>query len=150
VVFFVKSVGFFGGELSELANSIQTTGNWLLLPALLLIVVLIGLPLLVRSFGLGSHAVQAAGRGVRVLAATAHHLDLPRRLAALAGIPMLAELPTPQLEAIADTMRERHYRPGRTIVREGDAGDRFFLITRGAAEVVRAARLSEPSKLTSA
>jgi CRP-like cAMP-binding protein/Zn-dependent protease len=138
-VFFIKSVGFLGTQVSELVASIASTGNWALVPAVLLIVVVIGLPMLLRGLGLGSHAVQAVGRGVRVLADVVQHVHLHSRTTLLAGIPMLAELPLAQLEAIAARMRERHYRAGSTIVRQGETGDRFFLITRGTVEVVRAA-----------
>jgi cAMP-dependent protein kinase regulator len=41
-------------------------------------------------------------------------------------------------------MRARRYAAGSTIIRQGDQGDRFFLIVRGAAEVVRSCETSSP------
>jgi CRP-like cAMP-binding protein len=61
---------------------------------------------------------------------------------------MLAELPPAQLQSIAVRMRERCYRAGSPIVRQGDRGDRFFLIVRGAAEVLLATARAEASSAT--
>jgi CRP-like cAMP-binding protein len=55
----------------------------------------------------------------------------------LAGIPMLDGLQPAQLTTIAAAMRPRQFRAGSTIIRQGGPGDRFFLIARGSAEVLR-------------
>jgi CRP-like cAMP-binding protein len=54
---------------------------------------------------------------------------------------MLSDLPNTQLDEIAGAMRSRRYQRGGTIIRQGERGDRFFLIVRGTAEVLRANHL---------
>ena len=42
-----------------------------------------------------------------------------------------------ELTRIAETATLRHFEPGEVIIREGDAGDKLFLISEGEVEVVR-------------
>jgi CRP-like cAMP-binding protein len=53
----------------------------------------------------------------------------------LMNVPMFQDLPARQLESIARSTRERVYEPGAVIVRQGDPGVGFFLITEGQVEV---------------
>jgi CRP-like cAMP-binding protein len=53
----------------------------------------------------------------------------------LMHVPMFKDLPARSLESIARSMRERVYEPGAVIVRQGDPGLGFFLITEGRVEV---------------
>ncbi|MDR7482353.1 MAG: cyclic nucleotide-binding domain-containing protein [Armatimonadota bacterium] len=53
----------------------------------------------------------------------------------LKQVPIFATLPARELESVARSMRERTYEPGAVIVKEGDPGLGFFLITRGRVEV---------------
>jgi CRP-like cAMP-binding protein len=53
----------------------------------------------------------------------------------LANVPMFARCPIDQLELIATNGEARAFRNGSDIVREGDAGDGFFLVTDGTARV---------------
>ena len=55
----------------------------------------------------------------------------------LRGLPMFSDLPTSGLLEIAQEMKEERYRKGDRIIREGDAGDRFFLIAEGSVDVLR-------------
>ena len=57
------------------------------------------------------------------------------RLAVLAAVPGLSELPPSALQALADCMQEERYACGAQVVAEGDTGDRFYAIVRGRAEV---------------
>jgi CRP-like cAMP-binding protein len=53
----------------------------------------------------------------------------------LMNVPIFKDLPARSLESIARSMRERVYEPGAVIVRQGDPGLGFFLITEGRVEV---------------
>jgi MFS family permease len=60
---------------------------------------------------------------------------LPDVLDLLAGIPMLAPLPPTMLEKLAARAATQLVDDGATIVREGDRGDRYYVIASGAADV---------------
>ncbi len=53
----------------------------------------------------------------------------------LKNVPIFRDLPAASLESIARSMRERTYEPGAVIVKQGDPGVGFFLITEGRVEV---------------
>jgi len=53
----------------------------------------------------------------------------------LMKVPLFRELPGRQMESIARSLRERVYEPGSVIVKQGDPGLGFFLITQGRVEV---------------
>jgi MFS family permease len=62
--------------------------------------------------------------------------EVPARpLALLVAHPIFAPLPPPRLEQLAQLLSERSVSPGETIVRQGDAGDDFFLISAGRMRV---------------
>ena len=49
--------------------------------------------------------------------------------------PMFAPLSAPVLESLTHAMRPETFEPGDVIIRQGDPGDRYFLIARGAVRV---------------
>ena len=49
--------------------------------------------------------------------------------------PMFAPLSAPVLESLTHAMRPESFEPGDVIIRQGDPGDRYFLIARGAVRV---------------
>lgn len=55
-------------------------------------------------------------------------------------IPLLASLPGERLAELAPRMRREDVAPGATVVREGDPGDRFFVVLGGMLEVTQATR----------
>lgn len=57
-------------------------------------------------------------------------------LAALRAVPLFADLPAARLLEIARVMRSEHVRSGDEVVRQGAPGERFYLIARGAFEVL--------------
>jgi putative peptide zinc metalloprotease protein len=61
-----------------------------------------------------------------------------RRLELLAGVRAFGTLPSDALAPLADAMREVRFAPDDVVVREGDEGDRLFLIVEGRAEVTGA------------
>lgn len=60
-----------------------------------------------------------------------------RRLELLLDIPMFAPLGPVPLEQLAAHLEAVSFGPDREIIREGDPGDRFYVIDRGEVSVVR-------------
>lgn len=137
LLFFFSAIHYFEWQLLSLLTTVARTGSWVPILMATVLVTTMGIPLLLRAFGLASHALERAGHGVRALTVAVDDARLRSRTALLAGIPVLADLPAAQLRAIAAAMRARRYATGGTIIRQGDQGDRFYLIVRGTAEVVR-------------
>lgn len=59
----------------------------------------------------------------------------PRELAALMGVPFFTSLPGQALERLAAALVPVTVRPGARIVRQGDTGDRFYIIASGTVQV---------------
>ncbi len=55
----------------------------------------------------------------------------------VAGNPLFYSLSRPVLTSVVEKLRVQHFRPGETLVREGDPGDSFFLVREGHVRVVR-------------
>jgi MFS family permease len=78
---------------------------------------------------------------VLALAATSRLRSIDRRTAApahlelLRGVDLLGALPARTLEALAGSLVERSLPAGTEIVREGEAGDRYYVIADGEVEV---------------
>jgi CRP/FNR family cyclic AMP-dependent transcriptional regulator len=49
----------------------------------------------------------------------------------LAGLALFADLPEPELEAIAHTMEERYFAEGERILRQGFSGSGFYIVLEG-------------------
>jgi CRP-like cAMP-binding protein len=60
---------------------------------------------------------------------------VPASVTELARIGLFAELPGETLAKLADRMRRDEVGAGTTIVREGDDGDRFYVLLSGLAAV---------------
>lgn len=58
-----------------------------------------------------------------------------RELALLRGVPMLGMLPLTALEQVAADVTPMRFEAGDTIIREGDVGDRFYVVASGEVEV---------------
>lgn len=58
-----------------------------------------------------------------------------RELALLRGVPMLAPLPMTILEQVASDLAAVTYADGQPIIREGEAGDRFYILASGRTSV---------------
>jgi len=65
-------------------------------------------------------------------AATAPDRD---RLALLQGTPIFGPLSAVTLEALAERLLPVHFAAGNEIIREGDEGDRFYLVASGQVDV---------------
>jgi len=55
----------------------------------------------------------------------------------LRNVPLFSGLDDGELAQIAETMRERHFPEGATVVREGASAFAFFVIEEGEAEATR-------------
>lgn len=55
----------------------------------------------------------------------------------LASVPLFSGLSKSQIRTMATTAKERNYRPGDTIVKQGEKGIGFYLILSGQAQVER-------------
>ena len=56
----------------------------------------------------------------------------------LRPIELFKTLTPQQLTDVAEKMTKRHYAAGETVIREGDPGEEFFLVSDGEVEVIRA------------
>lgn len=80
--------------------------------------------------------VAVAWRGLRRIDAETR---VPvRTLALLRAAPVFAPLPPPQLEAVARRARWITLETGETVIREGDVGDAYYVLERGAVRITRA------------
>ena len=69
--------------------------------------------------------------------------ELSGRTALLAGVELLRGLPGEELEALAAAATPVQVQAGDTIVRQGDHGDRLYVIVSGRAEVTRRVRVRD-------
>ena len=60
-----------------------------------------------------------------------------RELALLDGVPMFRPLPLAAKDQAARSLVRTSYPAGRTIIREGETGDRFYIVASGHAQVTR-------------
>ena len=65
---------------------------------------------------------------------------VPATVAELSRIGLLAELPGETLRELATRMEREEIAPGQTVVREGDEGDRFYIVLSGLLGVANEAR----------
>jgi putative ABC transport system ATP-binding protein len=56
----------------------------------------------------------------------------------LRAVDLFRALTPTQLTDVAEKMKKRKYEAGETIIREGESGEEFFLISDGEADVIRA------------
>ena len=65
---------------------------------------------------------------------------MPIREHEFARIGLLAELPGEQLRRLSERMRREQVPMGATVVREGDDGERFYVVLSGMLNVTQEAR----------
>jgi hypothetical protein len=109
----------------------------------------IAVPVLIELLG-ATGAFLAAGlavpgmalllRGALARADEAGNVHLPE-LALVRGIPMFAPLPVPMLERLAADLVPVQVPAGTSVIREGDHGDRFYILAAGEAEVTIGGRI---------
>jgi MFS family permease len=105
------------------------------------------MPVLISSIGL-RWGLAVIGTSVSVLVVIGlpglHKIDLviepPSGLGLLRGVPLLALLPEPTLEALARSAVRIEAAPGEAVIREGDPGDLFYIVESGEVEVTKEGR----------
>ena len=109
-------------------------------PSRILIAALIALVLapIVRALIRG---VRAATRRLRSLAASARRAAQrgwrQQAVAMFKNLPLTEELPDEALEEIASHAELIRFRPGQAVVKQGERGDRFYVVRSGNLEVLR-------------
>ena len=68
------------------------------------------------------------------------------RASILSHIPLFRELDAAQLRRINQKFQRESFQPGDDVIRQGDVGDKFYVIARGAVEVI--VRTDEGKDLT--
>ena len=99
-------------------------------------------PLLIEVVGVRA-ALVTGGLAVPLVAVLGlpalRQLDVPPELGEiaqlLASVPMLAALPARTLEELAAEALERRVAAGEAVFREGDSGDRFYVVAGGTIEL---------------
>jgi MFS family permease len=67
--------------------------------------------------------------------------DVPQvQIQLLRLVPIFAPLPAPELEGLARALEPVHVAAGTTVIREGEAGDRFYAIASGELQVTKGGR----------
>jgi MFS family permease len=107
-------------------------------------------PLLVWIGGLPlAFACVAALLPLFALAAGRSLLDIDRHatvpvveISLLRSMPLFAQLPPPTLESIARSLEPMEVPAGVDVIRQGDHGDRFYVIADGEVDIVRDGRLA--------
>ena len=73
-----------------------------------------------------------------------HKIDLviepPTSLGLLRGVPLLALLPEPTLEALARSAVRVEAAPGEAVIREGEPGELFYIVESGDVEITKEGR----------
>jgi len=54
----------------------------------------------------------------------------------LREVPLFSEMDEQEVAGIRDIMEEKKFKPGQVIIREGEKGDLFYVVTEGHAEVL--------------
>jgi MFS family permease len=115
--FFLLSALGIGGVLAPVLSDLFGLENALIISGLFL-------PVLVVLFGRTVAKIDAQAAAPET-----------QELRLLTGVPIFAPLPGTALEHIAGRLVPLRIEPGTVIVREGDAGDRFYVIVEGEVEV---------------
>src|SRR5438132_1191205 len=95
----------------------------------------VGASLLLAGAALVQNALGPAGDWLARLGGRAAEHRHREALAALRAVPLWSEVPAARLLEIARAMRAEDVPPGEEVVRQGEQGDRFYLISYGAFEV---------------
>ncbi|HEX5829200.1 MAG TPA: MFS transporter [Candidatus Limnocylindrales bacterium] len=119
--------GLEGSGLVAVAIGSVLVGPVVALTSVQVAVVTTGLVLLV--------GILAGWRGLRRIDAT---VRVPlREIRVLGAVPAFAPLPPPQLERVAGRARWQTAEPHEVIIREGDEGDRYYVVESGRVRVTR-------------
>ena len=80
---------------------------------------------------------RALGGPLASLIPDRYRLDETELLERLGSVQLLQSLSQPMLKRIADRCTDASFKQGTDVVQQGDAGDTFYIVTRGTADVLR-------------
>lgn len=130
----VLSVAFWRTRLTPVVQELWAAGVGARIVLVLLIFAL-ALPVI---FGMGTRVFlvgRAAASWTRTRWRQPRRRTLRERKTLLEQVRFLAQLSEEQLAEVAARLHRETFGPGETVLRQGEAGDRFYLIERGTAEV---------------
>lgn len=127
---------FWELRIGRVVGEALASGNLLAQGAVILLVALISIPLALALYSLARRLItstflRAGALGERA-AARLHR----EALDALRAVPLWKDVPEPRLLQIARAMRAQDIAEGTEVVRQGEEGDKFYIVVRGAFEVL--------------
>jgi putative peptide zinc metalloprotease protein len=103
---------------------------------MVLLLLVLSLPLVMGLESRAHSAARAAARWTRMKWREPRRRALMQREALLREVHFLSALSEAELAQVATRMNRQIFRPGDIVIRQGEEGDRFYVIERGEAEVV--------------
>jgi putative peptide zinc metalloprotease protein len=100
----------------------------------LVILIAVASVVLLALASLINRAAQPVARWLEWISGRAAEHRHRQALSALRAVPLWSEVPAARLLEIARAMRAEDVAAGAEVVRQGEAGDRFYLVARGAFE----------------
>jgi CRP-like cAMP-binding protein/Zn-dependent protease len=136
IVAMVLAVRAWQALLLPLVISSWASGETFRQAGAIALVCLIGVPLALTALGIARRMIIPASDGLTWLSSRAAELRHREALATLRAVPFWAELPAARLLEVARALRPEVIARGAQIVLQGEPGDRFYLVARGAFEVL--------------
>lgn len=126
---------FWRLRLASLAGEALTGANIFAQSATLLLGTLFVIPLALALYAWGRKLFAQVAARLAGLNTRAEKLARREALDALRAIPLWQDLPEARHLEIARAMREENIATGTAVVRQGEAGDTFYIVARGEFEV---------------
>lgn len=126
---------FWRLRLASIAGEALTSPNIFAQSAVLLLVTLLSIPLVLALYAWGRKLFALVTVRLATLNTRAEKLAHREQVDALRAIPLWQDLSDARLLEIARAMRVENVSTGRAVVRQGDAGDTFYIVARGEFEV---------------
>ncbi len=127
---------FWQLRLSYFLSEALASGDLVAQAVVLLLTAIITIPLALALWGLGKRLLGSAWLRMGWLtqrAAIRYHREA---LEALRAVPLWSDLSEARLLQVARAMRAENVARGTEVVRQGELGNRFYVIARGAFEVL--------------
>lgn len=70
-------------------------------------------------------------------------MDLGQKTLILSQIPLFASIPANALKSLATTLHQKDFPPDSLLLREGDEGDRFYIVLEGRLEIIKGLETDE-------
>jgi putative peptide zinc metalloprotease protein len=126
---------FWQLRLVSMAGEAFASTNLLAQSAMLLIGTLLTIPLALALYAWGRELVEQMMTRLSTLNTRKDKLVHREAIEALRAIPLWQDLPEARRVEIARAMRAQNVSAGTAVVRQGERGDTFYVIARGAFEV---------------